>query len=136
MKPLRHLCKQPYISAQGQNKGSPDARSTRMFFCWVTLMWAVTFPSFRANSSIPSARELKRSRLLGFQVRNWKPIETMLWSLLPGSCRKLVPLKNTGNVCVSTQEKVRFRWKWGRVLVTIISLYVRIQCNEMLDYNI
>lgn len=84
--------------------------STRMFFCWVTLMCAVTFPSFRANSSIPSAKELNRSRPLGFQVRNWNPTETILWSLLPGSWRKLVPLKKTGNVCVSTQENVRLRW--------------------------
>lgn len=101
-------------SVWGKNVSSPDAMSTRMFFCWVTLMCAVTFPSFRANSSIPSAKELNRSRPLGFQVRNWNPTDTILWSLLPGSCRKLVPLKKTGNVCVSTQENVRLRWKWGR----------------------
>ena len=89
---------------------SPDDRSTRLLLVvLVTFMWTTTLLSSREISSVPSSRLLKRRSPSGFHVRNWKLTDTVLWLARPGSCRKLVALKKTGKVWVSTQEKDRLR---------------------------
>ena len=89
---------------------SPDDKSTRLFVvAFVTLIWTATLLSSREISSVPSSRLLKKRSPSGFHVRNWKLTDIVLWLARPGSCRKLVALKKTGKVWVSTQEKDRLR---------------------------
>lgn len=89
---------------------SPDNRSARLLLvAFVTLIWTTTLLSSREISSVPSSRLLKRRSPSEFHVRNWKLRDIVLWLARPGSCRKLVALKKTGKVWVSTQEKDRLR---------------------------
>ena len=89
---------------------SPVNKSTWWFVvAFDTLIWTTILPSSREISSVPSSRLLKRRSPSGFHVRNWKPTDNVWWLARPGSCRKLVALKKTGKVWVSTQEKDRLR---------------------------
>lgn len=96
------------VGGVGGSANSPDSRSTRLPPV-VTLTCAATLPSSSEISSVPSSRLLKRRSPPEFHVRNWKLSDMTLWPARPGSCKKLVALKKTGKVWVSTQEKVRFR---------------------------
>ena len=74
----------------------------------------MTFPSTRLISTPPYPSVENSSRPLGFHVRNIRLTDIVSESLRPGSSRKLVALKNTGNVRDSAQENVRLRYGISR----------------------
>lgn len=101
--------------SQSECPDSPAVRSTRLLpVAFVTLMRTTTLLPSRETSRVPSSRLLNTRSPSEFHVRNWKPSDMVLWPARPGSCRKLVALKKTGKVWVSTQEKDKLRCRHTR----------------------